>query len=264
MHDSADLAATAVPRAYAAELTAELDGALAGALKAAYLHGSAALGGWSAERSDVDILFIVADDLSAAGAVSAGHALLRAADGCPGRGGLECSVVTAGAASRPAPPWPFVLHVGVRDGEQVLHSGRESAGDADLLIHYAVCRAAGVTLTGPPPEAAIGAVDRPVILAYLADELGWGLANAPESYAVLNACRALVYLRQGKLVGKVAAGLAALDDGSGPAEVVRRALDQQRARAPERTAGPDAVAFAERVAAALRAAAVAPSASPPE
>jgi aminoglycoside adenylyltransferase-like protein len=146
----------------------------------------------------------------------------------------------------------------------VLHSGRESAGDADLLIHYAVCRAAGVTLTGPPPEAAIGALDRPVILAYLAGELGWGLANAPESYAVLNACRALVYLRQGKLVGKVAAGLAALDDGGGTAEVVQRALDQQLARAPERAAGPDAVAFAERVAAALRAAAVAPSASPPE
>ena len=263
MHDSADLAATAVPRAYAAELTAELDGTLAGALRAAYLHGSAAFGGWSAERSDVDILFIAADDLSAAGAVSAGHALLRAADGCPGRS-LECSIVTAGEASRLAPPWPFVLHVGVRDGEQVLHSGRERAGDPDLLMHYAACRAAGITLTGPPPEAAIGVVDRPVILAYLAEELGWGLANASESYAVLNACRALVYLRQGKLVGKVAAGLAALDDGSGPAEVVRRALDQQRARVPERTAGPDAVAFAERVAAALRAAAVAPSASPPE
>jgi hypothetical protein len=120
-------------------------------------------------------------------------------------------------------------------------------------MHYAVCRAAGVTLTGPPPQAAIGAVARPLILGYLADELGWGLANAPESYAVLNACRAQVYLRQGEIVGKVAGGLAVLDDGSGPAEVVRRALDQQRARAPERPAGPDAVAFVQRVAAALTA-----------
>ena len=262
MRESADLAAAGVPRAYAAELTAELDAVLDGALTAAYLHGSAALGGWTAERSDVDILFVAADGLGAAGAARAGHALLRAADGCPGRG-LECSVVTAGAAARPAPPWPFVLHVGVRDGEQVLHSGREGAGDADLLMHYAVCRAAGVRLTGPSPDAAIGVVDRPVILGYLAGELGWGLANAAESYAVLNACRALAYLRHGRIVAKVTGGLAALDDGSGPAEVVRRALDQQRARAPERPAGPEAVAFVQRVAAALRAAAAAPSASPP-
>jgi hypothetical protein len=125
-------------------------------------------------------------------------------------------------------------------------------------MHYAVCRAAGVTLTGPPARAAIGAVARPLILSYLADELGWGLANAPESYAILNACRAQVYLRQGEIVGKVAGGMAVLDDGSGPAEVVRRALDQQRARARERTAEPDAVAFVEQVTAALKAAAAAP------
>jgi streptomycin 3"-adenylyltransferase len=262
MNDTADLDA-AVAGAYSAELTAELDAALDGALTAAYLHGSAALGGWTAERSDVDILFVAADGLSAAAAGGAGHALIRAADGCPGRGGLECSLVTASAAARPRPPWPFVLHLGVRDGTQVLYSGRKRAGDADLLMHYAVCRAAGVTLTGPPPRAAIGAVDRTVILGYLPGELAWGLANAPESYAVLNACRGLAYLRHGKLVGKVAGGLAALEDGSGPAEVVRQALDQQLARAPERTAGPDAVAFVEQVAAMLTAAAGAASASPP-
>jgi hypothetical protein len=257
MNDAADLAAAAEARAYAAELTAELDTGLDGALTAAYLHGSAALGGWTPERSDVDILFVAADDLSAAAAASAGHALLRAADDCPGRGGLECSIVTAGAVARPAPPWPFVLHVGARDGQQKLYRGQERAGDADLLMHYAVCRAAGVTLTGPPPQAAIGAVARALILSYLADELGWGLANASESYAVLNACRAQVYLRHGEIVGKVAGGLAVLDDGSGPAEVVQRAVDQQRARAPERPAGPDAVAFVQRVAAALKAEAAA-------
>jgi len=253
MNDAGDLAAGAVARAYAAELTAELDTTLDGALTGAYLHGSAALGGWTAERSDVDILFVAADDLTAAAAARAGQALLRAGDDCPGRGGLECSIVTAGAAARPAPPWPFVLHVGVRDGEKKLYRGQDRAGDDDLLMHYAVCRAAGITLSGPPPQVAIGAVARPRILSYLADELGWGLANAPESYAVLNACRAQVYLQQGEIIGKVAGGLAVLDDGSGPAEVVRRALEQQQARAPERPAAPDAVAFVQRVAAALKA-----------
>src|SRR5262245_17026641 len=191
MNDTAEPGAAAVARAYAAEVTAELDTVIGGALSAAYLHGSAALGGWTAARSDVDILFVASDDLSAAAAARASNALISAADGCPGEGGLECSVVTASAAARPRPPWPFVLHLGVRDGKQVMYSGRDRAGDGDLLMHYAVCRAAGVTLTGPPPETAIGVVDRPVILGYLADELAWGLANASESYAVLNACRGL-------------------------------------------------------------------------
>jgi len=244
--------ACAAPRAYAATLTAQLAAALDGALTAAYLHGSAALGGWTPERSDVDILFVVRDDISAAAAAEAGRTLLSAAAGCPGRC-LECSIVTAGAAARPAPPWPFVLHVGFRDGEQVLRMGAERDGDADLLMHYAVCRAAGVALAGPPPRAGIGAVGRAVILGYLAAELGWGLANAPENYAVLNACRALVYLNEGRIVAKVAGGLAALEAGSGPPDVLRRALDQQQGRAPERAVGPEAVAFVQRVAAMLRA-----------
>jgi aminoglycoside adenylyltransferase-like protein len=98
-------------------------------------------------------------------------------------------------------------------------------------------------------------VPRPQILAYLASELGWGLANAPESYAVLNACRALLYVSDGRIVSKIAGGLTALDRGIGPPGLVRRALDQQQARAPERAAGPDAIRFVTESAAALSAAA---------
>ena len=59
----------------------------------------------------MDILFVVADDI-AEPAVSAAASLLAApGSDCPGRG-LECSVVTDSQARRPAPPWPFVLHVG--------------------------------------------------------------------------------------------------------------------------------------------------------
>jgi len=259
----------ASPRAYAARLARDLDALLGGVLAAAYLHGSAALGGWLAERSDVDILFVVGADL-AGQAAPAGSDPLTAASGlltrsgarCPGRG-LECSIVTISQAAQPAPPWPFVLHAGHGDGGRTVVRGDSAPGDPDLLMHYAVCRAAGITVAGPPPAAVIGAVDRPQILAYLAGELGWGLANAPESYAVLNACRALVYLNEGRIVSKVAGGLDALDRGIGPAGIVRRALDQQQARAPERAAGPDALLFVRESAAAISAAAAGRTPSPP-
>ena len=260
MPDAGDLPATAEPLRYAYRLTALVADRCGGALEAAYLHGSAALGGWVAERSDVDILFVVADDI-AEPAVTAAASLLAAPDAdCPGRG-LECGVVTASQARRPAPPWPFVLHASPGVGGQHGSGPRvvrdyTLPGDSDLLMHYAVCRAAGITLHGPPARDCIGPVARPVILGYLADELGWGLAHAPECYAVLNACRALVFLTDDTIVSKVAGGLAALDHALGPPGLVRDAVDQQQGRVRERPPGPEAISFVTGVAVPLSAAAL--------
>jgi aminoglycoside adenylyltransferase-like protein len=249
------------PREYAARLTAAVTAVIGRQLAAAYLHGSVALGGWVASRSDVDVLFVVADDVTEAAVAAIADVLAHTAE-CPGRG-LEYSVVTRSQAARPAPPWPFVLHAGFGHGGPGLVTGRSMSGDSDLLMHYAVCRSAGIVLAGPPPEAVIGPVSRQVILAYLADELAWGLANAPECYAVLNACRALVYLEENRIVSKVSGGLAALRRGSGPAALIRRALDQQQARIPERRPGADAAMFASQVAAALNDAVAGDRADPP-
>lgn len=73
--------------AYAAAVTEELLTASGGLLQAAYLHGSAVLGGWQ-PASDVDMLFVAADSV-AASTLARMAAVLAArsdrADGCPGR-----------------------------------------------------------------------------------------------------------------------------------------------------------------------------------
>src|SRR5215469_16078717 len=199
---------TEAPHWFAQRLTDEVVLACRGRLRGAYLHGSAALGGWLAARSDVDVLYIAADDTDDETVGDLGRLLLTAGAGCPGRG-LEVSVVAASEAARPAEPWPFLLHVasGVSERRMVLGAGRP--GDRDLLMHYAVCRQAGIALSGPPADQAIGTVPRPAILSYLTGELDWGLASATENYAVLNACRALEYLTGGRIVSKIAGGEAA-------------------------------------------------------
>ena len=148
--------------------------------------------------------------------------------------------------------------------QSLVHGLLSRAGDADLLMHYAVCREAGLALAGPPPGAAIGPVGRRLVLGYLAGELDWGLANAPECYAVLNACRALGYLRHGRIVAKVAGGLAALEPRHGPAGVIAQGPGPAAGQvAPERPPGPDAVAFVRgQCAAELTAAAIAAAAGP--
>jgi hypothetical protein len=242
------------PRLYAEQLTATVAESCGGLLVASYLHGSAALGGWNAQRSDVDILFVARDGITDDTIQAVASVLLHAGADCPGRG-LEVSLVTAGQAAKPREPWPFGLHLTSGAGRQRVTLGSGLPGDPDLIMHYAACRAAGITLFGPKPQEVIGAVPRPVILGYLATDLEWGLDNAAESYGVLNACRAAEFLDTGRFVSKVAGGAAAIDRHAAPVGLVRRALDQQRALEPERPPGPDAIAFVRRVGARLAAAA---------
>jgi hypothetical protein len=238
--------------AYARLVTEQAGASLGGRLVAAYLHGSAVLGGWVPERSDVDMLFVADDGVPGQALEALASALAVGRPACPGTG-LECSVVTAGQAARPRPPWPFLLHVAGTPGHSHLRIvvGHDHSGDPDLLMHYTVCRSAGWPVCGPGPQELIGRVPRPLVLGYLADELGWGIEHGTEAYAVLNACRALVFLAEGRIVSKVAGGRIALDRTLGPPAVLRRALDQQQGSAPEQEAAPDAVEFVLAAAAAL-------------
>lgn len=187
-----------------------------------YLHGSAALGGFG-PTSDLDVLVVV-EDLRTPSRDQIAQEILAVSEG--GRD-LELSVVRRRDAARPASPWPFVLHV--NSGEHRWALGGQG-GDPDLLAHYAVVRAAGVPLLGPDPSSVVGAVDRDALLAYLVDELAWGVAEADQRYAVLNACRAVVYAEQGELLSKQAGGRWWIAR-NGPSDLVTGALDAQTAGA---------------------------------
>jgi Domain of unknown function (DUF4111) len=221
-------------------------------LVGAYLHGSAAMGGWQPARSDVDLVFVLQDHTPTTAVTGVEQALLDDAPACPGTG-LECSVVTAQQAGTPTPPWPFLLHVQSSPGQDVSRiRGDALEGERDLLMHYAVCRAAGVPLFGPEPKTVFGAVPRVTILSYLADELDWGLAHGSAAYAVLNACRGLVYAADGDLVSKLSGGRQALERGLGPAEVIARALDEQQGKLPPEAITDRAVSFVRLVADSLQ------------
>jgi Domain of unknown function (DUF4111) len=251
--------------AYAELVAGELVTASGGLLRAAYLHGSAVLGGWVPGRSDVDLLLVTAGSIPAQRLDSMASVLVATAGSCPGRG-LECSVAGADQVAAPGPPWPFLLHVVTGSGEPGggrVQPGAASSGDPDLLMHYAVCLAAGWPVYGPPAQQLIGEVLRPAILDYLAEELCWGLDHAPQAYAVLNACRAAVYLTDGQIVSKIDGAQTALRRGTGPADVIRRALGQQRGSLPDGPPGPDAADFVLVTAAALRTAAAGPQALGP-
>lgn len=75
-----------------------------------YLHGSAVLGGWRAQVSDVDVLVVVPEDVGPVVGLALADAAASTIPVCPGTG-LELSVVARSAAAVPGAPWPFVVHV---------------------------------------------------------------------------------------------------------------------------------------------------------
>lgn len=182
-----------------------------------YVHGSAALGGWTS-ASDLDVLVTTsATDVDWS---AVGKRLLAALDPTPA---VELSVVSATAAAAARPPWTFLVHVD-QGGRRVATD--DGTGDRDLLMHYLVIRHSGIILTGPEPEDAFGAVPRPAVLVSLADELAWALGHADQKYAVLNACRALAYCCDGAVLSKTAGAEWALSRGH-ERELIATALKAQ-------------------------------------
>jgi len=253
----ADTGAAEEPVSFARRLADKLSEDCRGQLRAAILHGSAVLGGWMPSRSDVDVLFIVADSITEMDLRRMTVSLVTMAEDCPGTG-IETSIVSEAQARDPGPPWPYLRHVasGPATEPRIGPQPGAEAHDPDLLMHYAACRATGISVHGAAAASLIGEVPRRLILSQLAADLSWGLEHASEAYAVLNACRAESYLTTGQLISKLAGGELALHRAEpGTAALIARALDQQRGLLPSRPSGPDATAFVQAVASRLQTAA---------
>jgi Domain of unknown function (DUF4111) len=100
---------------------------------------------------------------------------------------------------------------------------------------------------------------RQSVLGYLASELEWGLREAPETYAVLNACRALAYLEDDLIMSKVAGGVWGIARLPQHHSLIARALDGQRRGLPAGDAGAEARDLVTAVVGELRTDAAEPS-----
>lgn len=97
----------------------------AGRLVGVYVHGSAVLGGFRPERSDVDLLIVLTKPVRLDRQAALGVALLAAAYPCPGVG-LELSVITAATA---ADLYDCRFEVNVSTQDRYPNSHRTDLGD---------------------------------------------------------------------------------------------------------------------------------------
>ncbi|KAJ3476041.1 hypothetical protein NLG97_g9258 [Lecanicillium saksenae] len=223
--------------AYLQKLSQNVSNALKGSLTGIFLHGSAVLGGYDARQSDLDVLVVVPNPITDSQRTAVTEVLSEKELPCPAMG-LEMSIVTEAAAANIESTAPtFELHLTTAPLDSKVVDGRGHAGDPDLLLHFAVCRASGRNLAKlgtKSREEIFGVVPRVLILSQLRDELTWAASDAPKHYAVLNASRAWMYMETGDLVSKVAGGEWALQrllddskDQDTTASLVQAALAKQ-------------------------------------
>ena len=181
-------------RGYGDAVAASLKEVLGQNLVGVYLHGSAVLGGFDPAHSDVDILTVASVPLSADEKRQIAERLSQDVLPCPARG-LEMSVVTLEAVHRASKVPPFELHMATKTCATVV-DGATRAGDEDLVLHFAVCRATGHAMAGPPPQDIFPEIPRSWILEQMASEIQWAEDHAEWGNGVLNACRNWRYLEE--------------------------------------------------------------------
>jgi Aminoglycoside adenylyltransferase, C-terminal domain/Nucleotidyltransferase domain len=219
--------------------------ALGGNLTAAYLHGSAVLGGFDPAISDLDVLVVCGDPLSNAEVDAICRRIERLE--LPAKG-LEMSVLTRSEALLPDLDRPhFQVHAVVgADGVVRRVDGRAGVGDRDLILHLAVSRASGHALVGPQPDQILAALPEAVVRRAAIDEIEWARGAGSPVYLVLTAARARAFARTGRLVSKVEAG-----EEEGDLPIVRAALIAQRGGSAT-VDSVEAGAYADKVEADLR------------
>lgn len=194
-------------RTYLDELAHRIADLTGDELVGVYAGGSFALGDYQPGRSDLDVTAVVESRLSThekqALVAATGHEALP----CPARG-LELVVYRREVVEAPSSEPDFELN---------LNTGRSMRFRLDLetdtneqhwfALDRAILAAAGVSLLGPPAQDVFAPIPREVALPLLRLSLQWYLrAEAPADDAVLNACRALLFAKEGTWASKPAAG----------------------------------------------------------
>ena len=201
-----------------------------------YVHGSAAMGGFTPRQSDLDYLAVVAKPLNEVERAGLSEAFLSLHGRSGFRKGVEMSIVEARFAGTGFRyPTPYEFHMGTR--EQVEHHGsphRFEHRDPDLASHFAVVRERGVCVFGRDIAKVFAPVPRKYFfLSNLED-----VRNARDQilkdpvYVVLNLCRTLFAVEDGNVYSKIEGARHYLEKRTEFRELVQTALGDYQSGGP--------------------------------
>ncbi|MBR6307693.1 MAG: DUF4111 domain-containing protein [Lachnospiraceae bacterium] len=181
-----------------------------------YLHGSAVMGCFNPDKSDIDLIAIVDSPISDDVKRKCMDMVVALNEDAPAKG-IEMSIVTKAVCNPFVYPTPFELHFSAmhigwyRDNPED-YVKKMNGTDEDLAAHFTIIKKRGKCLCGAPIDEVFGEVPK----ADYMDSIRNDIADAEEDiidnpmYIILNLTRVLAYKREGLILSKKEGGEWAL------------------------------------------------------
>ena len=177
-----------------------------------YLHGSAVMGCFQPEKSDIDLLLVVKEEIPDEAKRQFMDMVVELNKQAPAKG-LELSIVKEEVCNPFVYPTPFELHFSVAHLAWYQSNPQEyiekmKGSDKDLAAHFTITYHRGKTLYGKE----ISEVFAPVPRENYLDSIWYDIENAAEEivenpmYLTLNLCRVLAYTKDGLITSKQEGG----------------------------------------------------------
>ena len=177
-------------------------------LAGVYLHGSAAMGCFNPDKSDIDVILITEKSPSKEEKLAFMREVVKMNAMAPKKG-LELSIVRREFCKPFVYPTPYELHFSPahlemweRSPEEYLNTLRGT--DKDLAAHFMILNRYGKVLYGEETNRIFGEVSRKDYI----DSIIFDIENAENDiktdpvYITLNLCRALAYVSEGLVLSK--------------------------------------------------------------
>lgn len=198
-----------------------------------YLHGSAVMGCFNSQKSDLDFIIVIRDPVSNAAKRAYMDMVVELNRQAPAKG-IELSIVRENVCSPFVYPTPFELHFSIAhlnwyqtdpdDYVKKMHGT-----DNDLAAHFTIIYHRGRALYGK----AIRDVFTEVSREYYFDSIWSDIENAQDeitenpTYIILNLCRVLAYSKENRILSKLEGGKWGLENVPGKyVEMISGALDE--------------------------------------
>lgn len=177
-----------------------------------YLHGSLVMGCYNPNKSDVDLIVVVKEEMSLSSKRELMKMVVELNQHAPAKG-IEMSVVKKNVCNPFIYPTPYELHFSNGHLDWYLEDPEDyvlkmNGTDKDLAAHFTIIRNRGIAIYGLPIHEVFGIVPKKDYI----DSIWFDVKNAKEDilenplYVILNLTRVLAYLKEEKILSKEEGG----------------------------------------------------------
>lgn len=177
-----------------------------------YLHGSAAMGCFNPQKSDLDLILVVKNGISNAVKMEFMNHVVKLNEEAPKKG-IELSIIKKEACNPFVYPTPFELHFSrmhlkwFRENPKA-YVEKMSGTDKDLAAHVTIINKYGIVLFGEKISDVFGNVPESDYIDSIWSDVKAACEDilTDPMYMTLNLCRVLAYLQENLILSKKAGG----------------------------------------------------------